>query len=280
MLKYLCLLLAVLLAWHVNAQDIPPTSSSVISGLNVVLLGDSNTWIGGDSCDSPRGWNYWFARQMKPQTIRSYARSGATWSHTSGTSADVADYSEIVTDKNVIFNQVIRLIKAVGDGIQPAPDMIMIAAGTNDAWFPQFRLEEFSKTAEEVNRRDETELMMTAPSKLLSLAEAVRYDLLLLKARFPEATIVVMTPMQSIKISPEMLADVSGIIEQVAVGQGAQVLRQDLFCPVNSDSEMLSRKLTTDGTHTSEEGARRNAEVICGFVEKIYNAETAERVGI
>lgn len=34
---------------------------------------------------------------------------------------------------------------------------------------------------------------------------------------------------------------------------------------------MTHRRLTTDGTHTSEEGARRNAAVIADCVRQIYN---------
>lgn len=245
------------------------SAQGVLAGKHVVALGDSNTWIGGDSCDNTRGWNYWFARATSPASMRSYARSGATWSHTSKTVCDLEEYTEIITDNNVIYNQVMRLIDAVGRGEQRDPDVIMVAAGTNDAWFPQFRPEQFSRTSREALGRDEVELMASLPGKVLSLPEAVRYDLLMLQARFPSAAIIVLTPMQSVKISPRMLADVSGIIEEVAMGVGASVIRQDLLCPVNSEKESVCRQLTTDGTHTSTEGARRNASVIAKCVEGI-----------
>lgn len=272
MFKYLCLLFAVWLALPVVAQEDSRTSSSRLAGQNVVLLGDSNTWIGGDSCDSPRGWNYWFARQMNPLTIRSYARSGATWSHTSRTVADTREYSEVITDNNVIYNQILRLVEAVDSGRQTLPDLVMVSAGTNDAWFPHLRPEQFSRGVREAVARDETELMMLPPSKVVSLTECVKYDLLVLRERFPDARIIVMTPLQSIRIAPEMLSDISGMIEAVATDAGADVIRQDLLCPVNSLSEMTTRRLTTDGTHTSEEGARRNAAVISDFVENIYKS--------
>lgn len=247
-------------------------AGGLLDGKRVVLLGDSNTWIGGDSCDNPRGWNYWFAQETKPGDIRSYARSGATWSHTSATRRNPGEYTEIITDDNVVYNQIIRLVDAVDSGRQAVPDMIMISAGTNDAWFPHLRPEEFSETVNRALGRDAAELLSLPPGKVLSLPEAVRYDLMILGGRFPDAKLIVLTPLQSVKVSPEMLADVSGMIETVALSTGAAVIRQDLLCPVRSVSEMTDRRLTTDGTHTSPEGARRNAAVIVGCVRQILAA--------
>lgn len=34
------------------------------SHLHVVLLGDSNTFIGGDDCDKDRGWSKWFKERF------------------------------------------------------------------------------------------------------------------------------------------------------------------------------------------------------------------------
>ena len=53
--------------------------------LDVIIFGDSNTWYGGDNCDKPRGWNKWFKDAFQPATIKSYARSGATWTNTTTT---------------------------------------------------------------------------------------------------------------------------------------------------------------------------------------------------
>ncbi len=124
------------------------------------------------------------------------------------------------------------------------------------------------------------EILSLSPAKVLSLGDAVRYDLLILQGRFPSARVVVMTPLQSIRISSEMLADVSGIIDEVASAIGAVVIRQDLLCPVDSEREMTRRRLTTDGTHTSEEGARRNSSVIADCVNDIYNPSAAQATDI
>ena len=43
---------------------------------NIVILGDSNTAIGGDDCSKSVGWNKWFRDMLSPASCRSYARSG------------------------------------------------------------------------------------------------------------------------------------------------------------------------------------------------------------
>ena len=243
----------------------------LLEGENVALLGDSNTWIGGDRCDDPKGWSYWFAREVTPARMRSYARSGATWTHVPATVADIDGYSEVITDNNVVYNQVLRLIEAVRHKGEPEPDIVMISAGTNDAWFPQSRPEAFSRKPSDVARRDEAELLSMPPGRILSLPEAVRYDLLALQGAFPQARLIVMTPLQSIKISDDMLSEVSGMIEETALATGAAVIRQDILCPIDRESEMVRRSLTSDGTHTSEEGAMRNARVIVDCVARILD---------
>lgn len=272
MKRYLLNIFAVIIGWASLCAAGPDDSGEMtLKDTDVVVLGDSNTWIGGDDNSSPRGWNYWFARETGPRSMRSYARSGATWSNTAATGRDLREYTEILSDDNVIYNQVMRLVEAVDSGIQPAPGLIMIAAGTNDAWFPEHRPEEFSLTASEALSRDPLELLSLPPSKVTSLAASVRYSLLILKGRFPAARIIVLTPLQSVKISDRMLSDVSAIIQEVARGEGCGVIRQDTQCPVRSDSERFNRKLTTDGTHTSEEGGRLNALAIAAAVRTLMS---------
>lgn len=110
------------------------------SVMHVVILGDSNTFIGGDQCDKPQGWNKWFKELAKPLSCRSYARSGATWTHTSNTVYDIEENTGVLSDNNVIYNQVNRLLKETGEEkTQPTPDLILIMAGTNDLWFASKR---------------------------------------------------------------------------------------------------------------------------------------------
>lgn len=239
--------------------------SAIAGGLsdkNIALLGDSNTWIGGEDCTNEKGWNYWFAKEVSPLSIKSYARSGATWTHTDSTRPDVDEYSEVLTDNNVIFNQVLRLFADVDLNGAPTPDIIVIAAGTNDAWFAHRRPEEFSVTAEGAFGREDEEFRMALPSAFRSLAESVRYDLIYTRSFFPQARIVVLTPIPSVKISGEMLEKVSDIISTVAGRMDAQVVRMDRLSPIIPANETVSRRYTTDGTHTSAEGAKRHGQIV------------------
>lgn len=247
------------------------TPEGIPAGMTMVLLGDSNTWIGGDDCSRDQGWSHRFAELARPADIRSYARSGATWSHTRRTVEAPREYSEVLADNNVVYNQIVRLEQAVADGSQPEPDLIIVMAGTNDAWFPQHRPEEFSLTAAEAAGVDAQEIAGRHPSQVLSLGEAVRYDLLRLSLRFPSARIVVLTPFESVKVSAQMLEAVSDIIEEVALKSGASlVVRMDRVGPIRSESEMTHRRFTTDGTHTSAEGAGRVAEVVAAALNDYY----------
>jgi GDSL-like Lipase/Acylhydrolase. len=137
--------------------------------LHVVMLGDSNTFIGGDDCSKPQGWNKWFKDLMNPISCRSYARSGATWTETPNTVYDINEYTEVLSDNNVIYNQVSRLLADVFDTkTQPVPDLILIMAGTNDLWFADKRPEPFPKY--------------------------IRQNCEMLKHAFPHARIVLITP--------------------------------------------------------------------------------------
>ena len=70
--------------------------------LDVVILGDSNTWLGGDDCSKPKGWNTYFKAEFKPKSCVSLARSGASWTHTYETVRNTAEYAAKPTPNNVI----------------------------------------------------------------------------------------------------------------------------------------------------------------------------------
>lgn len=243
------------------------------NGMCVAILGDSNTWLGGDGCDRPRGWSKWFREAFAPTECRSYARSGATWTNTVRTVRDVKEYTELLSDNNVIYNQVNRLVDAVAEGCQSVPDLIIISAGTNDAWFGESRPEALSKTAGEVfDTPDNTpcngseRITDRAACTVLALAEAVLYCCEMLKDSFPRAKIVLLTPLQSTAVSTEKIHLAGDIIEGCALRMGLGVIRQDGDDFVCSKLETKRKRMTTDGTHTNEKGARRNGETIAAEV--------------
>ena len=235
--------------------------------IHIAILGDSNTWLGGDQCDQPRGWNKWFCECINPASCKSYARSGATWTNTPRTRSNPLEYTEVLSDDNVAYNQIVRLKEAFESGKQPAPDLIIISLGTNDAWFTKRRPGLFDISSEQAFA--DSLITLRRPSEVLSLAESVRYACELLKQTFPHAQIVLLTPMQTTATSTENITLTGDIIEQCGALMGIQSVRLDKESPVKSQHERTAKRFTTDGTHTSEEGARINGLIIAAKVRSL-----------
>lgn len=237
-----------------------------VQAQHIVALGDSNTWLAGDSCTNPKGWITVLKEQMEPASCRSYARSGATWTHTELTKYNTEEYTSLLGDDNVIYNQVNRLRDACNDSTQQTPDLILILAGTNDMWFEAKRPQAFSKTAEEVCT-DTTALYPTRqPNEILSMAEAIRYDYEMLREFCPEATIVLLTPMQATKVSREVVTKTGELIDQCGALLQMPVIRLDEV-GINSEEELQEKRYTSDGVHTNTDGALLIGSYVA---EKVY----------
>lgn len=248
-----------------NLIMLPVAFGSNAGELNIIVLGDSNTSIGGDDCLNPKGWTKWFAERLSPKSCRSYARSGATWTNTKSTRYDIFEKTDGLSDNNVIYNQANRLINDCDKNNAVTPDVIIIAAGTNDAWFSAKRPGLYAKTAEQA--------FLTAgyiskykPSSVLTLAESVRYVCETLMQRFPKVQIILLTPMQTIKASYQKIRQTGDIIEQCANRMAIPVVRQDFLTGVYDNQERISQIKTSDGTHTSAEGARRNGFLLANII--------------
>lgn len=236
-------------------------------GERVVLLGDSNVWLGGDDCSQETGWSYWFRQRTNPLACRSFARSGATWSHCAATMADTVEVTELISDNNVVYNQILRLLGAIERNECEAPSLIIIMAGTNDAWFVKKRPGALEADAADAFNIYEEELLQIETENLRSLAQAVRYDCTLLQRAFPEARILVTTPMQSIRVGIKYIRRASDIIEGVAKLMNIDCLRLDKEAPIDCEREKVRFRYTYDGTHTNPEGARAVAELIALTVD-------------
>lgn len=237
--------------------------------LHVAILGDSNTWLGGDECNKPEGWNTWFKTALKPASCWSYARSGATWTHTPATKQNTKEVTGIISNDNVIYNQICRMEEAIAQGQRPSPNLIIIAAGTNDAWFPQKRPTVFEQTPEKAFALSIEKLMQRTPSEVCSLAEVVRYDCERIWEHFPKAQIVLLTPIQSTKIPVEQITQVGDIIEACAQKMCIGVIRMDREGCINAERERQKLLYTRDGTHTNETGARRNGHYIANRISTL-----------
>lgn len=243
----------------------------------VVMLGDSNTWIGGDDCSNPRGWNYWFAQEYQPSECRSYARSGATWTNTERTVKNSREDIAVLGDNNVIYNQIVRLIEAVDSGRQATPDIIIIGAGTNDAWFAKQRPDVFSRSVEEVFA-DVSDFIIEKPvHEVRSLAEAVRYNCEMLMDRFPKASIVLLTTIQTPKAAAERVRKAADVIRDSGAMMSVPVISLDREGGIYTAAEKRGKVRTYDGAHTNEFGARRHGHLVAERVKMLFPDMRADR---
>ena len=221
----LLLCCAVLVSW---AQQGPSDGMKI---QHVVMLGDSNTFIGGDDCDKPQGWNKWFRELVNPLTCRSYARSGATWTETPKTVYDIEEYTEVLSDNNVISNQVNRLVmEACVMKTQPVPDLILIMAGTNDLWFADKRPE--------------------------PLPKYIRKNCEVLADSFPQARIVLITPPPFTKVPMDVQHQAADAIAQCGQSMGLTVIRLDKAQQLLPPYRLVRRGYLKDGVHTTAKGAK------------------------
>lgn len=236
---------------------------------HVVMLGDSNTFIGGDACDKPQGWNKWFKDFAKPLSCRSYARSGATWTHTSNTVLDMEENIGVLGDNNVVYNQAMRLVTAVLTGEQTTPDLLLIMAGTNDLWFADKRPDCLKLRASEIYKHPVTSISFYKPSELTQLSQCVCYDCELLKEAFPKARIILITPPQNNKTDLNDQHIVGSHIQWCSQELGLDFIRLDEAYEVFYGPDLIRRGYSKDGVHTTPKGAKVLGKYIYEQVQKL-----------
>lgn len=228
------------------------------ANLHIAVLGDSNTAIGGDNCDNKLGWTYWLAKEWQPASIRSFARSGATWTHTPQTRYNTEENIGIIGNDNVIYNQVCRLKEAVKRKETAVPQLILIAAGTNDVWFANKRPQVYAQTVEQVFAQQKQFITNKKANEITGMAEAIRYDCELLMEAFPQAQIVLLTPMQTIQAPIADIIHAGNVIESTANYLSIPVIRQDKGGSIYATREKQQSTMSSDGTHVNEKGAQHN----------------------
>lgn len=253
----------VIIAWAqpVSSQQAP----------HVAILGDSNTWMGGDDCSGDEAWPLWFKQRYPTASCRSYARSGATWTNTPRTVLNTAEDTMLLADNNVIYNQVKRLIEAHEAGTQPTPQLIIIAAGVNDAWFKHKRPQAYTYPPRKARHQtDWSYLYDRTPDQVLTLAESVAYNCHLLQQAFPQAHLVLVTPAQTIEVRPRLITRTSAIIAATAFSLGISTIRLDKLSPISSRAERRRCRYTSDGTHTNARGAKAHGRIIAKRIASMH----------
>lgn len=259
-IKFLTAVLLILLGILYAAADTIPSSAQLP---RIALLGDSMTWIGGDSCQNPTGWSHILKKSGIAEEIDVFARSGATWTNTKLTQRNPSHYSEVLHDDNVIYNQAIRLIENA-DACLLNPDIIVLFAGANDAWFASKRPGIYDNVDSNFKYSADTD-----PAIVTTLEGSINLVCELLQERFPDASLLFVTPIQMSKTSAETIFKVSDIIDRTATQKGFYVLRPDKETNINHDQEAKSPKYTYDGVHTNPEGAHLLGDYILKFLIKI-----------
>ncbi|MDE6291851.1 MAG: SGNH/GDSL hydrolase family protein [Muribaculaceae bacterium] len=226
----------------------------------IALLGDSMTWIGGDSCQNDTGWTHILKESNIAGTIDLYARSGATWTNTKSTNRNPEHYTELLHDDNVVYNQAIRLIESSDTG-KEEPDIVILFAGANDAWFAAKRPGIFDEDCKNTHIPTST-----PPGNVTSLAGSVRLVSEMLHTRFPKVTLLFVTPLQMSKTDAETIFKISDIIEKTASEMGWSTLRADQETGICHAQEAKSPKYTYDGVHTNPAGASILGNLIVKFI--------------
>lgn len=268
----LTLILLMMISCSSSAQQCSSDSSysktcEKTDSLHVIaLLGDSMTWIGGDKCEKDTGWSFYLKRAFPDSEINTYARSGATWTNTKNTKGDVNHYTALLHDENVLYNQVVRLINDASKDKTKTPATIILFAGGNDAMFQTKRPGLFEK-GKEITLND---LKKLHPSEVITLAESIELDCRLLQQNFPNAELLLITPTQLSKATPDIIHKVSDVIEGVGKKLNIKVLRADNDVDIKHEVEkQKGHKYTYDGVHTNPEGAKLIANFIIPNIKKL-----------
>lgn len=232
----------------------------------VVVMGSSTSWVGGNGCDNADGWTYWFAKAYCPGKMRSYARSGATWTHTAATKLNTKDSTALLADDNVMYNQVARLLEDVRNGRMASPTLALLYAGTNDVWFEIKRAGALKEPVDEALSKpyDPTRPM----GSYTGLASSIGLSVGALREAFPGIRIVLITPTEITKVSEGKTAQVGDYIERCGRRLGVEVIRMDRESPIRRAEELKAPHYTRDGVHPTREASKMTGQKIAKMINK------------
>lgn len=265
---YKCNILSTLMAVFIillaTAYASSAKGASPSGKLRIALLGDSMTWIGGDSCQNDTGWSHVLKKSGIASAIDVYARSGATWTNTVSTQRNPNHYTELLHDDNVVYNQAVRLIERA-DTSDASPDLIVLFAGANDAWFAAKRPNIFDSP---LHRQSDNHTIQL-PNNSTTLQQSITLVCDMLQDRFHEATLLFVAPLQMSKTDAETIHRVADIIDKTALQRGWTTLRADKETGITHEQEAKSNKYTSDGVHTNPDGARLLGTYILSHLQVI-----------
>lgn len=238
-----------------------------VNAQRVAIIGDSNTWLGGDDNKGEKGWNHWFCEYFKPDFCISFARSGATWTNTARTQLNTKENIGSLGDNNVAYNQLQRILAEP----ELKPDVVIIALGTNDLWFKNKRPNLFAESHLDYENEG---FLSTPPNKLLTLSDCVNHTVRSLRKAYPNVTIVFIAPAECIHVKNSELTRLGNALEELGRTLEVSTIRLDKLSEIKSDKERIKKEFTYDGTHTSVKGAKSNGEIIARELKRILQSDS------
>ena len=227
----------------------------------IAFLGDSNTWSGGEDCSRTESWSHHVAKRLHAQYARSFARSGATICNVADTRVDTLELTERLSDTNTLLAQAVRMAGAVERGEMPRPDIVFIAAGTNDCWFADRRPGLFD-SAEKAAETAPLTHGSSIPQGASTLDGSVELLITQIRNSIPEARIVIVGIPLSTRTDAGMTRRAVDRLRAVARARHADFIAIDSDTIINPERERAGFEATRDGVHTNIVGARRIADAV------------------
>lgn len=225
----------------VNAQKAPKAPKAI-------FMGDSITALGLQ----PQGWVKYFLEATGCELVANTAVIGATLKDKDGTAYDGNPVfnGEDANVNNVLGNQVQKIIN---NGYE-APDIIMIAIGTNDG---------ISITTEQMRAvyyGDDGSLIALDQVDRTTAAGAYRYCLDTLHALYPDAVICWCTPIhahEQIRTAAHVMAWAESL--RIATEFTGQILIDTIRCGISGINEAnnANGEYLMDGLHPNMNGAKK-----------------------
>ncbi len=217
---------------------------------------DKNVVFFGDSITANRDW--WVTdmlRQTEFKSYLNYAISGATWSHTATTAYNTNPTGGPISPDNVIWNQINKYI-AGGDS---DPDIVVIMAGTNDY------LRDKGSASVAFDGSPQT----ADPTDKLTVATAFRFCCELIKSTYPDARIIVTSPIPRAEATQPATEECRTVINDCALQMGIEFIDQYHNIGIYGYGESVSlHYLDADTVHPSEAGNTLIGEFMS---RKLYN---------
>ena len=230
----------------------------------LITLGDSITKLG----ITDRGWIKYFIEKTGATLIANVAVDGAQLVDKEGTAYD-GNPTESNPTNNVLGNQVQKVI----NNNYTAPDLIMIAVGTNNGIFI---------TAEQIKAEyydNSNVLVPLADVDSTTGAGAYRYCTETLHNLYPNAVIVWCAPIYSAQASRRMdQIEAWGESLEIATRYSGQIFIDTFRCGINGVDETVGNngEYLYDGLHPNVKGAKKiglyNASKISPFLGNLIKS--------